>query len=76
MIFESVNEPNGMGWDNATTIAAMAGMAGPHFAAAGLQFIGPATADIDFLYLYSAFEAGFLKHVSGVSVYVRGEGGG
>lgn len=67
--FESVNEPNGMGGDNASVITALAAAAHPHFAAAGLEFIGPACLGIDWLYLAAAFGDGLLKVVDAVSVH-------
>jgi len=69
IIFESVNEANGMGDDNATTITALCKAAGPHFLAAGEAFVGPTTAGIDFPYLNATFAAGILSALSGVSVH-------
>jgi len=69
IIFESVNEANGMGQDNASDITAMCAAAGPHFLQAGEVFVGPTTAGIDFAYLNSTFEDGILAYLSGVSVH-------
>lgn len=69
IIFESVNEANGMGQDNAATITAMCKAAGPHFIAAGETFVGPTTAGIDFAYLNATFAAGILSALTGVSVH-------
>jgi hypothetical protein len=69
IIFESVNEANGMGDDNATTITALCKAAGPHFLAAGETFVGPTTAGIDIPYLNATFAAGILGALSGVSVH-------
>ena len=46
IVFECLNEPNGMGNDNATDIAAICLAAGQGFAEAGEVFVGPATAGI------------------------------
>ena len=69
IIWESTNEPNGMGSENATDIAALCAAAGGAFRAAGEFFVGPATAGIDFNYLNASFAAGLLSSVSGVSVH-------
>ena len=69
IIWESVNEANGMGQDNATTITALCQAAGPHFLALGETFVGPTTAGIDFPYLNATFQAGILSALSGVSVH-------
>lgn len=69
IIWESVNEANGMGQDNATVITALCKSAGAHFLAAGETFVGPTTAGIDFPYLNATFSAGILSALSGVSVH-------
>lgn len=67
--WECLNEPNGMGGDNATDIAAVCLSAGAHILAAGESFVGPATSGIDFPYLGTAFKAGILAAFTGVSVH-------
>jgi len=47
IIFELVNEPNGMGHDNATTIVRLCQAAYPSFAALGEVWVGPTTSGID-----------------------------
>ena len=69
IIWETVNEPNGMGGDNATDIAALAAVAGAALRAEGEMLIGPATAGMDFPYLNASFAAGLLSSVAGVSVH-------
>jgi hypothetical protein len=69
IIFESVNEPNGMGADNATQITRLCAAAGPHFLAANETFVGPTSAGIDWTYLNATFSAGILQYLSGVSVH-------
>ena len=69
ILWESVNEPNGMGQDNATVITALIAAASAPFLAAGASFCGPATAGIDLPYLNQTFAAGLLDHVSAVSVH-------
>ena len=69
IIWETVNEPNGMGMDNASDIAALAAAASGPLRAAGAMLIGPATAGIDMPYISAAFDAGLLSSVNGVSVH-------
>jgi hypothetical protein len=69
IIFESVNEPNGMGWDNATDIVALCRAAYPAFAAAGSLFVGPALSTFDPPYMTAAVQAGLLNYVMAVSVH-------
>jgi len=69
IIFESVNEANGMGDDNATVVTELCKAAGPHFLAAGETFVGPTTAGIDIPYLNATFALGILGALSGVSVH-------
>lgn len=69
IIYESVNEPNGMGRENDTDITGMAEYAGRAFSSAGAFFIGPATAGIDFNYLNKTFNDGILNYYSAVSVH-------
>jgi hypothetical protein len=69
IIWETVNEPNGMGMDNASDIAALAAAASAPLRAAGAMLIGPATAGIDMAYISAAFDAGLLGSVNGVSVH-------
>lgn len=69
IIFESVNEANGMGHDDPATITAMALAAGPHFKAAGEIWVGPTTAGIDFGYLNATFALGILDAYTAVSVH-------
>lgn len=64
-----MQEPNGMGKDNATDIAALMAAAWPAFEAAGETWVGPASAGIDFPYLNASFAAGLLDHAAGVSVH-------
>ena len=58
-----------MGGDNSSDITALVKAAYPHFAAAGLPFIGPATAGIDMTYLTQSFQDGILDSLSAVSVH-------
>ena len=69
IIFESVNEPNGMGGDNATDIVALCRAAYPAFVASGGHFVGPALSTFDPPYMTAAVQAGLLKYVSAVSVH-------
>ena len=69
IIFESVNEPNGMGQDSAGVITALCKAAGAHFLAAGTTFVGPTTAGVDFPYLNATFADGILASLTGVSVH-------
>ena len=69
IIWESVNEPNGMGQDNSSTIAALIHAAGSHFLAAGETWVGPTTAGIDFPYINQTFAAGALQWLTAVSVH-------
>ncbi len=69
IIWETVNEPNGMGHANATDLTALAHAAGPAFAAFGETFVGPATAGMDFPYIEQAFAAGILTAYTNVSVH-------
>lgn len=68
IIFETVNEPNGMGGDNSTVITALAKAAGPAIKAAGFMFVGPTTAGMDWGYLNATFADGILTAYTGVSV--------
>ncbi len=69
IIWETVNEPNGMGGDNATDLAALALAASPAFLPRGETFVGPTTAGMDWAYLERAFAAGILAAYSNVSVH-------
>jgi hypothetical protein len=69
IIFESVNEPNGMGMDNATDIVALCRAAYPGFVAAGGLFVGPALSTFDPPYMVAAVEAGLLNYVMAVTVH-------
>ena len=69
IIWETVNEPNGMGGDNATDLAALARAAAPGFAAFAETFVGPATAGMDWPYLNATFAAGILDSYTAVSVH-------
>ena len=69
IIWETVNEPNGMGQDNATDLAALARACSPAFANYGETFVGPATAGMDFVYIEQAFAAGILTSYTNVSVH-------
>ncbi len=69
IIFECLNEPNGMGGDNATDITALCLAAGASFTAADELFVGPTTAGVDLAYMQAAFEAGILDAFSAVSVH-------
>lgn len=69
IIWESTNEPNGMGDENATDISALCAAAGGAFRAAGEFFVAPAVAGMDFVYLNVSFAAGLLGSVGGVSVH-------
>ena len=44
IIFECINEPNGMGGDTAQDLALLCQAAGKAFTAAGELFVGPTTA--------------------------------
>lgn len=67
--FERLNEPDGMGVDNATDITALCQAAGVHFQAAGEQFVGPTTAGMNWAYLNQTFGRGILGAFTGVSVH-------
>lgn len=69
IIWETVNEPNGMGGDNATDLTALALAAAPGFAAFHETFVGPTTAGMDFKYIEAAFAAGILNAYTNVSVH-------
>jgi polysaccharide biosynthesis protein PslG len=69
IIFEIVNEPNGMGNDNSTTIARLSAAAWPGFRAVGATWVGPTTSGFDWPYITTAFQAGLLETVSAVSVH-------
>lgn len=69
VLWELVNEPNGMGLDSAADIAALAAAAGGPLLAAGEELVGPTTAGFDFPYINASFAAGLLRSVSGVSVH-------
>ena len=71
IIFECINEPNGMGSDNATDIAALCLSAGKAFTAAGELFVGPTTAGMDWKYLNTSMANGILGAFGGVSVHLR-----
>ena len=51
IIWETVNEPNGMGGDNATDLAALAASAAAALRPYGELLVGPATAGMDFPYI-------------------------
>lgn len=69
IIWETVNEPNGMGHDNATDLTALALAAAPGFRAFNETFVGPTTAGMDFPYIETAFAAGILAAYTNVSVH-------
>jgi hypothetical protein len=69
IIFETPNEPNGMGGDNATDLTALALAAAPGMRATGETFVGPATAGMDFVYIEKAFSSGILTAYTNVSVH-------
>jgi len=69
IIWETVNEPNGMGGDNATDLTALALAAAPGFAAFHETFVGPTCAGMDFPYMEKAFAAGILHAYTNVSVH-------
>ena len=69
IIFECLNEPNGMGQDNPAAITALCLGAGAAFSAVGEYFVGPATSGIDFNYLNQTMRMGILKAFSAVSVH-------
>lgn len=69
IIYETPNEPNGMGDDNATDLAALAHAAAPGMQASGETFVGPATAGMDFVYIEKAFAAGILSAYTNISVH-------
>lgn len=69
IIFECINEPNGMGRFNATNYATLCLGAGVHFTAAGELFVGPATSGVDWTWLNATFSAGALGAFGAVSVH-------
>jgi hypothetical protein len=69
IIFECLNEPNGMGGDNATDITALCLSAGTHFSAAKELFVGPATSTFDPDYMATAMDAGILGAFGALSVH-------
>ena len=69
ILWESVNEPNGMGKDNAVTISSLIKSAGEPLLAAGEMWLGPTTAGIDLNYLNATFSNGILSYISAVSVH-------
>ncbi|CUE71464.1 cellulase-like protein, putative, partial [Bodo saltans] len=69
IIFEIINEPNGMGNDNATTIARLSAAAWPGFHAVGATWVGPTTSGFDWPYITTTFQEGLLETVSAVSVH-------
>ena len=69
IIFECINEPNGMGHDNATTLAALCLSAGKAFTDAGELFVGPTTASFDWKYLNESMASGILGAFGAVSVH-------
>jgi len=69
ILWESVNEPNGMGKDNADVISALIKAAGEPLRAANEIWLGPTTAGIDLNYLNATFSNGVLDILSAVSVH-------
>lgn len=69
IIWECLNEPNGMGGDNATDITSVCQSAGAAIQAAGEIFVGPTTAGMDWTYLNSTFQDGILSAFTNVSVH-------
>jgi len=69
ILWESVNEPNGMGKDNADVISSLIKAAGEPLQAAGEIWLGPTTAGIDLSYLNATFSNGILSVLSAVSVH-------
>lgn len=69
IVFECLNEPNGMGHDSAADIAALCKAAGAAFRAAGEVFVGPATSAFDWNYLNVSMASGILGALSAVSVH-------
>jgi hypothetical protein len=64
IIFETVNEPDGMGNDTATQITALTKAAWPAFAALNETLVGPCPADMHSGYLNGTFAAGILDSLS------------
>jgi hypothetical protein len=69
IIFECINEPNGMGGDSAIDLAALCMSAGKAFTAAGELFVGPTTAGMDWKYLNTTMANGILDAFGAVSVH-------
>eukprot|EP00038_Savillea_parva_P000751 m.98442 g.98442 ORF g.98442 m.98442 type:complete len:613 (-) comp10258_c0_seq1:3042-4880(-) len=69
IIFECLNEPNGMGQDNSSVITALCLGAGAEFAKVGELFVGPATSGIDWTYLNNTMNDGILAAFGALSVH-------
>lgn len=69
IIWECINEPNGMGHDTATDLAALCRSASKAFSAAGELFVGPTTAGMDWKYLNTSMAHGILDAFGAVSVH-------
>jgi hypothetical protein len=69
IIWESVNEPNGMGGLNASSLTRMSLLSAASFSAKGEFWIGPTTAGMDFPYINATFADGILAGLSAVSVH-------
>ena len=69
IIWECINEPNGMGHDTAIDLAALCKSAGKAFRAAGELFVGPTTAGMDWKYLNTSMAHGILDAFGAVSVH-------
>ena len=72
IVFECLNEPNGMGHDDAQDIALLCKSAGAAFTARGEFFVGPALAGLSvtaLAYLNVSMQAGILDGLSGLSVH-------
>jgi hypothetical protein len=71
IIFETTNEPNGMGHESALNLTNLAKGSAAAMRAQGLAytFVGPATAGMDFPYIQGVFELGILDAYSRVSVH-------
>eukprot|EP00040_Diaphanoeca_grandis_P002326 m.21282 g.21282 ORF g.21282 m.21282 type:complete len:588 (-) comp13327_c0_seq1:213-1976(-) len=69
IIFECLNEPNGMGGDNATDITKVCLAAGTAFTNANELFVGPATSGFDWPYLNTSMKDGILNAFGAVSVH-------
>ena len=69
IVFECLNEPNGMGHDSAQVIAELCRSAGKFFKASGELFVGPATSGMAWTYLQEAMQHGILDAFGALSVH-------